>query len=504
MIDIFISYTSRAEHTSRVFDKHAWIREFDQQLRDGYLKCYGSKISTWFYTAGDVYGPADDYRKEIEKALPQSLIFMPVLDPDYLKSPECRQELIDYQEFKNEQKTPANILKVVIERSVNKSDIDSLGGATLIRSTLCDQTNTLYPFDSDEFREQLEMLVKAVRKIKLHELYSQSLQYLDKIDSKINIYTTLGFSRSLNTNRDRLLKQLNETLKRGDFSKNITYQTLPDQLQLIDIDYDSIIDMASYEDPKRNEWFEKVIEKTHVVIVPVEFEDIAGAEDFSKNIYPQLNIIKKQALERENLRVFFLLNVPETMFQMDEFADAFDSPVINGQKNFTIVKKRDIADFIDIIINTISPPKTLPPPVENKFIYMIESNQAMFNNSSNLSEPEKDRRKKFRTYILGKGYGLLPYIEEKNLDDAAKQHSQNLALSSGVIIYKGTVEEKSWSINQQAEIFKVLYANNKLNLNRAIYLDPDEKDREVGSYGYFNYSVLLKFTDELDTFLTRI
>ena len=498
MVDVFISYTGRG------IVEHNWVKEFEKQLSDAYKRLNGTSISTWFYT-GDFYGPSDDYRKEINEALADSLIFLPVMDSAYLASAETMQEFEDYKKYRTMQQVPAHVMKVIVEKSTNTSDIKQLGGATLIRSNFCDDDGKLFSFDSDSFKTEVDKLVKAIHKVKLEALYEKSLKELDKIDSKINIYMALGFGRSINANRDRLLKQLNETLKRADFTQNSTFQTLPDQLQLFDIDYDSIMAMTKYEDQKKDEWLERIIQKSNVVIVPVEFEDISGAEEFSNDILAQLNIIKKSASNRDDLKVFLLLNVPDTMYKLSKFEDAFDSAVINGKKNFTIVKKRDIAEFIDIVINSLScSEKRDTQTMLNRFIYLIESNQAMFADSTNLTEPEKERRTAFRGRIIEKGYGLLPYIEPQKLEDAVKQHADNLALSSGVIIYKGTVEEKSWSINQQAEIFKVLFANNKLGISRAIYLDPDEKDRSVGSYGFFNYNVLLKFSDELDSFLQRI
>ena len=88
--DLFISYSRRDNQEGRV-------QELVEHISDDYRGFSGEDLA-WFFDQRDIEG-MDDWRHKILDGLRQSHLFLLVLSPNYLASPYCEWEIIEYLKY---------------------------------------------------------------------------------------------------------------------------------------------------------------------------------------------------------------------------------------------------------------------------------------------------------------------------------------------------------------------------------------------------------------------
>ena len=90
--DLFISYSRRDNTDGRV-------TELVERIADDYRQFSGEELP-YFFDKHDIHG-MDDWRHTILDGLKQSHLFLLVLSPDYLKSPYCEWEIVEYLKYES-------------------------------------------------------------------------------------------------------------------------------------------------------------------------------------------------------------------------------------------------------------------------------------------------------------------------------------------------------------------------------------------------------------------
>src|ERR1700678_4275574 len=90
--DLFISYSRRDNADQRV-------TELVEHIAADYLQFSGDDIS-YFFDKREIHG-MDDWRHKILDGLRQSQLFLLVLSPEYLKSPYCEWEVVEYLKYES-------------------------------------------------------------------------------------------------------------------------------------------------------------------------------------------------------------------------------------------------------------------------------------------------------------------------------------------------------------------------------------------------------------------
>jgi hypothetical protein len=90
--DLFISYSRRDNIGQRV-------TELVERIATDYLQFSGEELSS-FFDKHEIHG-MDDWRHRILDGLRQSQLFLLVLSPEYLKSPYCEWEVVEYLKYES-------------------------------------------------------------------------------------------------------------------------------------------------------------------------------------------------------------------------------------------------------------------------------------------------------------------------------------------------------------------------------------------------------------------
>src|ERR1043166_1076121 len=88
--DLFISYSRRDNTLARV-------TRLINQIKADFLSCAGRPLDV-FFDLKEIQG-MDDWRQKIQQSLRESHLFLAVLSPNYLASPNCRWEWEDYVRY---------------------------------------------------------------------------------------------------------------------------------------------------------------------------------------------------------------------------------------------------------------------------------------------------------------------------------------------------------------------------------------------------------------------
>ncbi len=90
--DLFISYARRNNTGGRV-------SELVERIADDYRQFSGEELR-YFFDVHDIQG-MDDWRHTILDGLKESQLFLLVLSPEYLKSPYCEWEIVEYLKYES-------------------------------------------------------------------------------------------------------------------------------------------------------------------------------------------------------------------------------------------------------------------------------------------------------------------------------------------------------------------------------------------------------------------
>ena len=340
--------------------------------------------------------------------------------------------------------------------------------------------------------------------VKLNDL----IKTLPYGQDQINIYVPIGNGWIINNTRDQFVEFISKELNKNESLKKYTFKFFPEELQHLGLEADSVFRLLHDDFTKWVGLCEKMIELSQVIIVPVLFaDDVGKAGAFTKLIKTQLDLIKKAAVNRSELKLYYLLNVPAEMFDEHYFKEAFANTAINTLKNVNSLRDRDYANFTQFLISDLAQTNDDQNSDEdNNNIYLLESYVASFSNRTRLSEEEKRNRGAFKR-DLQKENNVLTFKDTgkdtSGLSDAYRKHRENIMKSNCIIIYKGASDGEDWWLTLEADTFDILRSIKKSRLKRAIYIDPEEKERDRGSYGFYGYRVLLETPNEVVDFLNN-
>ena len=512
MYDVFISYSTRGAATTE------WIIQFAEALGRYYRLNYSKELRIWY--AKEKIELGDNFQKEEFKAIEQSLVFLMVLDPGYLISPETRKELQKYEEVRQKANEPENYISVIIWRGSKVTQLETLVDSNLV---LCyfseynkDKNEQTFAYNSEEYINEIQNIARGIRKREFEESRKiNSKKIIDILSQATNVPTI--YITNTNDNwrspRSQFVTELTKTLSREPGSPGV--RILPDSLVSgvagTDLTDDDLQDLLSEENEYGERSLLAMLDASSFGIVPFLIDHTNAAEALLPKIQFQLSTIKKKSKE-SGLPVSILSDIPEELNKDARFSDFFDN---SQEGKIKVFIKVDINTFIQsyiVEIRTLFKVEPVSPSKKVKHIYMVEyfdnnenDDQETDENKMKRLKEEALNRKKLRKYLVEKNYLLMRNIPvDMDIENTVKFHKESLVLSDYLIIYRGIREEPYWCSMIQHNTYNIIHSlEEEMNkhIKSAVYVDPLQEEREVEEYNAFGFSVILGDPQQLEKFL---
>lgn len=513
MTDIFISFTTRG-------GAQPWVVNFRESLLASYKSNYIDELAIWDMSKN---GPGTNFRGAIDNTLEDTLLFIVVLDPTYTDSPQTLYEIRKYIQARINNNEPILIIKVIKKSGESNDELMKLIDSNILASYFSKKDSNSIEMEFDvndkDYKYEIERIIKEVRKHKINlENRKTALlikERLSQLKDDPKIYVAFGDSK-LEDNRDRFITQLIDSLKHSKSDIIKRTKVFPDDITVVKPNYQNLSHLLCNTNDYQQDSIKSMINESKLVIIAIENDKEAEAEMLLQRMKAQINEIRIKAIN-ENLAVFILLNIPDALFDTRLLKEEILNPAYDSYSNIQTFRKQDITVFINSCIQFLSGEGTPEMPDEvsqtsDKFVYLIEYQEdtATRTDNPNFSAiremiiMEKENRAQLIEEIRKEKFDVITNFDidpKANLDAAIEKHKEWLSMSNGVIIYRGIQEEEDWCKNQQGETFKALRLLNKKNLKRAVYIDPLQPNKKIGSYAIFSYEVLINNPPELKKFL---
>ncbi len=510
MLNVFISYSTRGATSFE------WIDNFCTDLKKYYQINYSKELNLWYGKAENRAG--DDYRKKIDEALKDSLMFLPVLDPGYLDSPEALYEYDEYTRLRDAAGELKHYFKVIKWQGNREAEmkefIDNHLVITYFSKFNSDENEEEFQRGNKEYINQVQNIVKAIHKRQIKQSRKLNceklLAALESTPQIPKLYVALGYSGSKDS-RSIFINELSKTINREHNLKNV--KVIPDDFTLSGLSYQDLEDLFYQENEYGEKCLRAMMDKSLATIIHLDCEKIPQAEEILRKLQFQISLIKEEVQRKKLINIF--ANVPEQIYETSTFLRELQSPAYSSYDNIKLDKGIDITTFISSYITQletiIGTKQEVAAAPAQKHIYIIEyycPDKDLVNSPEmEKLKLEKENKQKLRRYIVSKQFIIVPSLRNNaNLKDAIEHHIRFLNISEGIIIYRGIRDDYSWCIQQQTDTYNIilnLNAEKKKNINRAVYVDPMQDMRDREDYFFYNYDVILEYP-ELDNFLCKI
>lgn len=502
MSDIFISYTTRGLTTND------WTKVFCDDLKKIYKNNFNEDLIIWLAPREIVM--SDNFRKTENDALAKIPMFLMILEPAYLESPETIHEKNTYLKMREDQHQPLYVFKVF--RSLGAEEIPDL-----LKNIIDSQIISIELFKKNEdqneeplerggnsYNNVLQNIAKAIRKIKKQQsqkLNSERfLEILEERKDYPKVY--IAYSGS-NDNRSKFINQLVKTIDRNDKVKDI--KVFPDELILAKFTPKHLDELLIEPNTYGEACIKAMIKNSISIIVPIINDISAQAEQILKKLEFQIDLIE-ESFSNKTLPITIIASVPEEVYEATPFLKKLSDSTIMASENVKVLTDFNIDTFIITYINDIENIIRIerdPQPSSVKYIYIIEPY-----NPQDIQGKEIENRRDLRSYLVSKDFVLLPDLRNNaGLKEAAEYQKKMLNLSDGVIIYRGVTEDYTWCLQQQSDTFNTILnldEEKRRKIKKAVYIDPLQENKERADYFYFNYEVIINPPPELDNFLWKI
>lgn len=511
MAGVFISYTTRGG----VDDN--WISGFRQQLEFSYAKNYGKPhFDFWDMSRND-----GDFQQAINTVVKSTTTMILVLDPAYANSPQTQDEIILYQKERAASAQKEFFIKVIKRRGDQEELYHQIVNKNLVpfyfsKINPRNGIETEYAQESNEYYEEIEKIVKRIRKNEIDQRRkvnsARLLARMAELKDVPKIYVALGDS-GLTENRRQFINELNGTILRHADAKVRQAKVLPDDVTF-NTKYEELDELLCEENEYREACLDALLTSAVSVIFPFQTDNKTEGELYLSKAKFQLDAMKLRA-QSHKLPLHLLLNIPEVLYTSSEFKNEFNSPALSAYQHIRLAKNQEILPFIEVFMKDlarlVNPPSAADGFTKTaKQIYLIEYDNPVGNN---ITEEELDQerinRARMRSFIEGAAFKVMPELPKPgaiptsiNLQESTKLRQQFIKESDGVIIYRGIREDQDWCLLQQAQTYREIRALKNEEYKRAVFIDPAQTDKD--SYGIYDFKVIKTHPEELNQFLWQV
>lgn len=508
MYDVFVSYSTRGATTKE------WVTKFVEDLKRYFSLNFDEDLAVWFALKENETG--DNYRTEINDALKNSTVFLMILDPKYIiDNPQTLAEVNEYKRVRAELKEPEHFLKIIRWKGSKEKELISYINSEIVYSSFTSTNGDGNEEDYSEakYTNEIQNIAKAIRRRQLEQSRKTNaekiLNRLKELEAVPKIFVALGYSGSKDA-RSTFINQLSKTITRAPNLKNA--RVIPDDFTFNLLSYDDLADLFYEENPYGRECLDAMLSSSSAAILLMLSDTISEAEDLLKKIHFQLGPVK-EAAQTKKLPLHIYSDLPKEIYELSEYKNELDNDIYAAYANISIVKGIDmntfIQNYLDGIGNVLGQAESTEIPPE-KHIYIIEhySNDTATNLQDEMKaklDQEKEHRLAFRDYLHSQKFVLIPNLKkDANLKEAVDYQREKLSISDGIIIYRGIREEEMWCQQQQGDTYNILLGLNKKSIEKAVYVDELQINRDRREYFYYNYDVLVDLPKDVETFICKI
>jgi len=513
MYDVFISYTTRGAATTE------WIIQFAEALKRYYRLNYSKELRIWY--AKDKLEVGDNFQEVEFKAIEQSLVFLMILDPEYLTSPETQKELQKYEEVRRQAGQPANYISVIIWRGNKTAQLTTLVDSNVLLSYFSeynkDKNEKTFLYSSEEYINEIQNIARGIRKREVDEsgkVNSEKIRSILSQPSNVPTIYVTNTNDNWRSPRSQFVTELTKTVAREPGSPGL--RILPDFLVSSasgsNLTGEELQDLLSENNEFGERSMEAMLNASSFAVVPFLFDNTNAAEAMLPKIEYQLRTIKKKSRD-SGLPVSILSDIPDELQNDARFSDFFDN---SQDGKIKVFKKLDINTFIQsyiIEIGGLFKVERVSQAKKVKHVYVVEyfdANEARLGSETDDSrmirlKEELLNRKKLRKYLVEKDFLLMRNIPvDMDMEKAIRFHKESLVLSDYLIIYRGIREEPYWCSMMQHNTYNIIHGLKEemdKSIKSAVYVDPLQEVREEEEYNAFGFSVILEDPQQLENFL---
>ncbi len=487
--DVFISYSHR-DNLVPEGKRHGWVDRFHKALSQNLTEFLGRTPS--IFRDNKIEG----YQKiltTVDEGLAESLIFVPILSPNFLTSQWCPKELKYFCE--NTMKAPGSAAQVfsVVKIPISKTPVEIAENLLKYQFFTEDETNDELVIFNPDYSVDLETKFY----LKISDLARKMAEYILASESN-----TRGSLQNLDENRrldpdlkyiylgepsPDLWEQYND-IKRDLEQRGIKF--LPEDLTS---DTPRPLAAEAYCQIVRED-----IEKCNLVINLIG-RRTNGYPKASELSYQQLQM--KIAGNRDGAPDYKrLIWLPKDIEGEDDEQRTFIEDVRSSSAKGVEFLQNSLEEFKTNIQDALKPPPPAPPSDDQPWVYVL------------YDKSDIEASRQVEDLLQSKNYPVFPtraYLEPALAGgpqiNIYEEHQQWLARCDAVLIY-WNLAPATWVINNVFELQKAKANRNGRNFrSQAVFCEPEqEAGKKVDLIPRTGRLLRLKGFNDLPSFLSEL